>query len=51
VLKTLGKNTKTYNRPDGLEDYGWEVTDPEDAVLWTFFDKEGKVRKIDMELN
>jgi hypothetical protein len=51
VLKALGKNTKTFNRPDGQEDYGWAVTDPEDTVFWTYFDKDGKVRKMDVELN
>jgi hypothetical protein len=49
-VKTLGANTHIFKHPDGLQDYGWDLKAP-DAVLWVYFEKDDKVKKIDAELN
>jgi hypothetical protein len=48
VIKTLGANKQVFKHPDGLEDYGWELNTP-NAVLWVYFDKDSKVKMIDVE--
>jgi hypothetical protein len=50
AIKVLGPNKHTYKHPDGLEDYGWDLTTP-NAILWLYLDKDGKVKKMDTELN
>ncbi len=50
AVKILGPSKHVYKHPDGLEDYGWDLTTP-NAILWLYLDKDGKVKKIDTELN
>ena len=50
AVKVLGANKHTFKHPDGLEDFGWDLTTP-NAILWLYFDKDSKVKKIDTEIN
>jgi hypothetical protein len=50
AVKVLGANKHVFKHPDGLEDYGWDLTTP-NAIFWLYFDKDGKVKKIDTEIN
>lgn len=50
AMKVLGANKHTFKHPDGLEDYGWDLDSP-NAILWLYFDKDGKVTKMDTEIN
>ena len=50
VVKILGKHTNVFRYADGLEDYGWNLK-KENAILWAYFDKDGRVKKITAELN
>jgi len=48
VIKILGATKRVFKHKDGLEDYGWDLKEP-DAVLWVFFDKDDNVKEIDAE--
>jgi outer membrane protein assembly factor BamE (lipoprotein component of BamABCDE complex) len=50
VVKILGKHTNVFRYADGLEGYGWNLK-KENAILWAYFDKDGRVKKITAELN
>jgi hypothetical protein len=49
AVKVLGTNTHDFKREDGLQDYGWDLKDP-DAVLWVNFNKDKKAKQINIEL-
>lgn len=50
AVKVLGANKHVFKHLDGLEDYGWDLNTP-NAILWLYFDKDSKVKKIDTEIN
>ncbi len=50
VVKILGKHTNVFKYADGVEDYGWNLK-KENSILWAYFDKDGRVKKITAELN
>jgi hypothetical protein len=50
VVKLLGDSNKTFKNSEGTEDLGWNRADL-DAVFWVDFDKDNKVRKVEVILN
>ena len=50
VEKVLGMDHKIEKSSLDVEDYGYALKDL-DAMFWTDFDKEGKVRMVEIQLN
>lgn len=50
VEKVLGTDHKVEKSSIDVEDYGYALKDL-DAMFWTDFDKEGKVRMVEIQLN